>query len=223
MAFDIYGTVVDTAGIADALTPVFGVQARTATQLWREKQLEFTFRRGLMHRYVDFDTCTRQALQFVSAQLGAPLEASAERALLEHYLRLPAFADVKPTLEALQAAGTRLLALTNGTASSVPSLLGHAGLGDHFERILSADEVQTFKPDPAVYELLKRAARPETEQVWLVSANPFDVIGAKACGVRAAWLRRDAARVFDPWEFAPDLELRTLRELPGELQRRRLT
>lgn len=221
MAFDIYGTVVDPAGIADALTPLFGVQARTATQLWREKQLEFSFRRGLMRRYVDFDTCTRQALRFVSAQLGTPLEAGAEQALLERYRQLPAFADVKPTLETLQAAGARLVALTNGTASSVRSLLEHAGLGDHFEQILSADEVRTFKPDPAVYELLKRAARPDTEPVWLVSANPFDVIGAKACGVRAAWLRRDAARVFDPWEFLPDVELRTLRELPGELQRRR--
>jgi 2-haloacid dehalogenase len=222
VAFDIYGTVVDTAGIADALTPLFGVQAKTATHLWREKQLEFTFRRGLMHRYLDFDTCTRQALRLVSAQLGAPLEARTEQALLERYLRLPAFADVKPTLETLQAAGTRILALTNGTARSVRSLLGHAGLGDHFERILSADEVQTFKPDPAVYELLKRAAHPDTQHVWLVSANPFDVIGAKACGLRAAWLRRDAARVFDPWEFSPDVELRTLAELPGELQRRRL-
>ena len=222
MAFDIYGTVVDPAGIADALTPVFGPQARTATQLWREKQLEFTFRRGLMRRYVDFDICTRQALRLVSAQLGAPLDASAEQRLLDCYLRLPAFADVKPTLETLKASGVRLLALTNGTASSVRSLLGYAGLGDYFEQILSVDEVQTFKPDPAVYELLKRAAAPDADHVWLVSANAFDVIGAKACGVKAAWLRRDAARVFDTWEFSPDIVLQTLEELPLELQRRRL-
>jgi len=214
--------VVDPAGIADALTPVFGAQARNAMQLWRDKQLEFSFRRGLMRRYVDFDTCTRQALRFVSAQLGVPLDANAEQALLECYLRLPAFPDVKPTLETLKASGARLLALTNGTASSVRSLLGHAGFGDYFEGILSVDEVQTFKPDPAVYELLKRAARPDAGHVWLVSANAFDVIGAKACGVRAAWLRRDAARVFDTWEFSPDVVLQTLAELPGELQRRRL-
>jgi 2-haloacid dehalogenase len=214
--------VVDPAGVAAALTPVFGAQARTATQLWREKQLEYTFRRGLMRRYVDFDTCTRQALRSVSAQLGVPLDASAEQALLDCYLRLPAFADVKPTLETLKAFGTRLLALTNGTASSVRGLLGYAGLGDFFERILSVDEVQTFKPDPAVYELLKRTAAPDTEHLWLVSANAFDVIGAKACGVKAAWLRRDAARVFDTWEFSPDAVLQTLEELPGVLQRRRL-
>jgi 2-haloacid dehalogenase len=213
--------VVDTAGIFDALIPVFGVQARAATQLWREKQLEYSFRRGLMGRYVDFDTCTRQALRFVSAQLGAPLDARAEESLLECYLRLPAFADVKPALDTLEAAGARLLALTNGTASSVHSLLRYAGLDDYFERVLSADQVQIFKPAPAVYELLKRVAGPAAEHVLLVSANPFDVIGAQACGLRTVWLRRDPARVFDSWEFTPDLVLQTLAELPGELQRRR--
>jgi 2-haloacid dehalogenase len=219
VAFDIYGTVVDTAGIADALVPVFGAQARTATQLWRDKQLEYTFRRGLMRRYVDFDTCTRQALQFVSAQLGAPLDPLAEQALLDAYLRLPAFADVSASLERLEAAGLRLLALTNGTAHSVRSLLEHAGIADYFERILSADAVQTFKPDPAVYALLQREAGPAAQHVWLVSANPFDVIGAKACGLKVAWLRRDASRAFDSWEFSPDLTIASLDALPGELER----
>jgi len=93
-----------------------------------------------------------------------------------------------------------------------------AGIIDYFAAILCADRVATFKPDPAVYALLK-GARDLDGNVWLVSANPFDVIGAKASGIKAVWLRRDPGKVFDPWEFSPDVVVRTLTELPGEFQR----
>jgi 2-haloacid dehalogenase len=97
-------------------------------------------------------------------------------------------------------------------------LLQNAGIIRYFATILSADRVETFKPDPAVYALLA-GARQAHGDVWLVSSNPFDVIGAKACGINTVWLRRDPQRVFDPWEFSPDVVVRTLDELPVELQR----
>jgi 2-haloacid dehalogenase len=213
---------VDTAAIASELEKAFALRAREAAQLWRQTQLEYTFRRGLMGQYVDFDTCTAQALRFVSAHLGVRLDAAAEQALLAAYLRLPAFADVVPGLEKLRRAGHRLLALSNGTEQAVRALLRHAAIDAYFEAVLSVDPIQTFKPDPAVYALLRRAAGTESRQAtWLVSANPFDVIGAKAAGVHAAWLRRDASRVFDPWEFAPDATITTLQELAALLQQTR--
>jgi 2-haloacid dehalogenase len=185
-------------------------------------QLEYTFRRGLMGQYVDFDTCTAQALRYVSAHLGIRLDPAAERSLLEAYLRLPAFADVVPGLEKLRRAGHRLLALSNGTEHAVRALLRHAAIDAYFEALLSADPIQTFKPDPAVYGLLRRAAGADGRHAtWLVSANPFDVIGAKASGLHAAWVRRDASRVFDPWEFAPDATVGTLEELAAVVQRTR--
>jgi 2-haloacid dehalogenase len=211
--------LVDPAGVASELSRTFGGRASEAAQLWREKQLEFTFRRGLMRRYANFDACTAQALSYVSAQMGVSLNAGDERALLESWLHLPAFPDVSAALELLRRAGHELVALSNGTERSLRALIQNAGIIDCFESILSADRVATFKPDPAVYALLK-GARDADGNVWLVSANPFDVIGAKASGIKAVWLRRDPKKVFDPWEFSPDIVVRSLDELPGELQRR---
>ncbi len=216
IAFDVYGTLVDPAGMAAPLGRLFGTRAALAAQLWREKQLEYTFRRALMRRYVDFNLCTAQALRYVGAQLGARLGEADERALLGQYLRLPAFPDVAAGLPLLQRAGHVLLALSNGTEPAVRTLLQHAGVGEYFHAILSADQIGTFKPDPAVYDLVAQAAG-QADSSWLVSANPFDVIGAKARGLKVAWLRRDAAGIFDPWEFQPDLVVRSVDELRGAL------
>jgi 2-haloacid dehalogenase len=218
IAFDVYGTLVDTAGIAVALRRKFADRAEQAARLWREKQLEYTFRRALMRRYVDFDVCTAQALAYVGAHLGVTLDATDERALLDAYLELPAFADARGALGAMQAAGHRLLALTNGTERSVRILLHHARLDEYLPLVLSADSARTFKPDPAVYELLRRAGTsPSQDEVWLVSANPFDVLGAKAHGLKVAWVRRDTGSAFDPWELSPDLIVRSLEELRAQL------
>jgi len=218
IALDVYGTLVDPSGIVSQVSRVFGGRANQATQLWREKQLEFSFRRGLMRRYADFDECTAQALRYVSAQLGVSLNAIDERAMLEGWLRLPAFPDVKAGLEMLRSAGHELVALTNGTERSVRVVLQNAGVIGYLAAALSADRVRTFKPDPAVYALLT-GFRPAHGNVWLVSSNPFDVIGAQACGIKTVWLRRDPQRVFDPWEFSPDIVVRSLDELAPELQR----
>jgi len=219
IALDVYGTLVDTAGIAGELRRMFGDLAQSAAELWRAKQLEYTFRRGLMRRYEDFDTCTRQALTYVQRSLGVSMDEAAQRALLEAYLRLPAFEDVPEGLRQLQRSGARLVALTNGTERSVRSLLQNAGIGEHIGTVLSAERVRSFKPDPAVYGLLRDCSGGAAEGSWLVSANPFDVIGAKACGIRTAWLRRDPRRVFDPWELSADLVVPDLRSLSEELPR----
>jgi len=222
VAFDVYGTLVDPAGMVDQLRRSFGTQAAAAAQLWRDKQLEYSFRRALMRRYTDFDVCTEQALRYVGAQLGVHLDESEQHALLGAYRHLPAFPDVKIALERLVGAGCKLVALTNGTERSVRPLLQYAGISEYFEMILSADTVTSFKPDPQVYALLRRAGEILDDQSWLVSGNPFDVIGAKAYGLKSAWVRRDTAKVFDPWEFSPDVVVRTLGELCGELQQRAL-
>ena len=217
MALDVYGTLVDPAGMALRLGASFGARAQVAAQLWREKQLEYTFRRALMRKYADFDVCTLQALRYVSASLSVTLDEAEEHALLEAYLHLPAFTDVRDGLAMLRRAGYRLVALTNGTLHSARSVLQNAGISDYLEDVLSADPIATFKPDPAVYALLGKLTAGGAEPAWLVSGNPFDVIGAKAAGLRAAWLRRDPQRVFDPWEFSPDVVVGNLEELCQKL------
>lgn len=190
-------------------------KARQASQLWREKQLEYSFRRALMRKYVSFDVCTAQALAFTAESLGTPLPEAQKRMLLDEYLRLPAYPDARASLKALRDRGHRLAACSNGTEKSVRGLLEHASILEMFEEIVSADDVKTFKPDPAVYEYLVQRVGTPRESVWLISSNPFDVTGAKACGLRAAWIRRDSTRTFDPWEFPPDASFRDLKEFAG--------
>jgi len=218
VALDVYGTLVDPAGIALRLGASFGTRAQAAAQLWREKQLEYTFRRALMRKYANFDVCTRQALRYVGASLGVSLDEAEEHALLEASLHLPAFTDVRNGLVLLKRAGYRLVALTNGTLRSARSVLENAGISEFLEDVLSAEPIATFKPDPAVYALAEKLTAGRAEPAWLVSGNPFDVIGAKAAGLRAAWLRRDPQRVFDPWEFSPDVVVGNLEELCQKLQ-----
>jgi 2-haloacid dehalogenase len=217
LAFDIYGTLIDPLSTEAHLAQFFGEQAQAAAQLWRAKQLEYAMRRGLMQKYMDFDACTAQALLFVSRKLGVDLSDETRGGLLDQYRRLPAYPDVAGALAVLARDGHTLLAFSNGTGSAVRGLLQHAGVLHHFRDVVSVDAVKTFKPAPAVYEHLLASAGVSAESIWLVSSNPFDVIGAKACGLRAAWIRRDPRAVFDPWEYSPDVMVPTLADLPAKL------
>jgi 2-haloacid dehalogenase len=217
LAFDVYGTLIDPFRMEDHLRAIFGARAKEATELCRSKQLEYSFRRALMKKYENFDVCTAQALRFVSRQLDVSLGEETLRNLLEEYLRLPAYPDVPGALEQLEARGFKMVACSNGTEHAVRGLLDRAGILARFSGIVSVDPIRTFKPDPAVYEYLVGQAHAEKELVCLISSNPFDVIGAKACGLRTAWIQRDPKRVFDPWEFEPDLHVHGLEQLSGKL------
>jgi 2-haloacid dehalogenase len=217
LAFDVYGTLIDPFRMEEHLRAAFREKAKEASELWRSKQLEYSFRRALMKKYRNFDACTAQALRFVSAQLGISLSEEAQNELMAKYLELPAYPDVRSALGELAARGFTIAACSNGTESAVRGLLDRAGVLARFSKIVSVDAIRTFKPDPAVYEHLVSELSARKEIVWLISSNPFDVIGAKACGLRTAWVQRDPKRVFDPWEFEPDLIVHGLGELPGKL------
>jgi len=218
LAFDVYGTLIDPYRMEEHLGDAFGEKAKEASELWRAKQIEYSFRRALMKKYRNFNECTAQALRFVSAQFGVSLSEEAHAKLMSNYLRLPAFPDVPGALEELSAQGFTIAACSNGTEDAVRGLLDHAGVLPRFSRIVSVDPIRTFKPDPAVYEFLVAELSVPKEMVWLISSNPFDVIGAKACGLRTAWVQRDRRRIFDPWEFEPDRVIPGLAELKDILK-----
>jgi 2-haloacid dehalogenase len=217
LAFDVYGTLIDPLRMEEHLRTSFGEKAKEASELWRGKQIEYSFRRALMKKYRNFDLCTAQALRYVGAQLGISLSEEEQAALLSKYQQLPAYPDVAAALDELAARGFTIAACTNGTESAVRGLLDRAGVLARFSQIVSVDPIRTFKPDPAVYECLVAELRAPRDMVWLISSNPFDVIGAKSCGLHAAWVQRDPKRVFDPWEFEPDLVVHGLAELTGKL------
>jgi 2-haloacid dehalogenase len=218
LAFDVYGTLIDPFHMEVYLRPTFGEKAREASELWRAKQIEYSFRRALMKKYAPFDVCTAQALRFVSAQLGISISEEAHAQLMAKYLKLPAYPDVTSALHELAARGFAIAACSNGTENAVRTLLGHAGILSRFSKIVSVDPIRTFKPDPAVYEYLVAELQGRRDRVWLISSNPFDVIGARACGLRTAWVQRDSKRAFDPWEFEPDVIVNGLAEFPDKLK-----
>ena len=210
LAFDVYGTLIDPLAIEAALAAWFGDRAAQAAALWRQKQLEYSFRRAAMGRYENFDVCTAQALDFTMRTFHVTADADA---LLARYRELPAYPGIAAALDAIAARGHRLAAFSNGTKASVRALLENAALIGRFEKIVSVDDVRSFKPDPEVYEHLANTAGEPKTAIWMVSSNPFDVIGAKSAGLRAVWLRRSQEAVFDSWGISPDATIAKLEEL----------
>ncbi len=222
LAFDVYGTLIDTAGVTGALRAVAGERAGAFAQAWREKQLEYSFRRALMQDYVPFGVCIAQALDYTCAGFGVALTAGERDELLGLYRRLPAFPDAAAGLAALAALPVRRFAFSNGHPEDLQSLLASSGLIDSVEGIVSLYDVRTYKPNPAAYAHFHRAAQTGGAETWLISSNPFDVIGAVAAGMRALWLRRSPHVHFDPWEYQPTATATTLLEA-AEFFRHRVT
>ncbi len=216
LAFDVYGTLVNPAGMANHLVRDVGTNAAAFTALWREKQLEYSFRRGLMQNYVDFSTCTTDAFEFACQRFRVLINTERRAELVQLYRHLPPFDDAPPALESLR--GTfRLFAFSNGKATDVAAVLSNAGLHSYFEDIVSVDEVRSFKPSPAVYAYARRATGAWSSPLWLVSCNPFDIIGARSAGLHAAWVQRSEEVIYDPWGIEPNVTVRTLTELPKVL------
>ena len=219
LAFDVYGTLIDTDGVVKLLESMVGSRAADFSRLWRDKQLEYAFRRGLMRRYRDFGVCTRDALEFTNAFLKTDLSGTQKQRLVESYRTLPPFADVAPALQALEAAGYRLFAFSNGSAAAVGALLESAGIRDRFIDIVSVDEIGSFKPDPDVYRHFLERSGVAGENAWLVSGNAFDIIGAVSAGMRAAWVRRTGDALFDPWDVEPTAVVNSLSGLQQAIRR----
>lgn len=216
VAFDVYGTLVNPQGMAAHLESDAGEQAGEVSALWRQKQLEFSFRRGLMRVYEDFGVCTRQALETAMATFGLSLTREREEELMQAYLSLPAFDDALPTLQSLQG-HYPLFAFSNGSYPALEKVLGHNQLLDCMNGLVSVDDIRSFKPDPAVYTHARRVTGAMEQPLCLVSSNGWDVIGARAAGLLAVWVQRDPAVVFEDWGLMPNATIGGLDELSGVL------
>ena len=194
LAFDAYGTLFDVHSVSRVLTEHYPDQAEALSQLWRTKQLEYTWLFSLMGHYRDFWQITRDALVFACRSLKLPLEPAILDHLLEAYLHLDPYPEVDAALEDL-AARPRVI-LSNGSPRMLEAVVANAGLSGAFSRIISVDPVQIFKPSPRVYRLAVDALGLEPGAVGFVSSNAWDACGAKAFGFWTCWLNRRGA----PWE-----------------------
>jgi 2-haloacid dehalogenase len=218
LAFDVYGTLVDPIRVWTRLQAYAPERAVRIAELWRQKQLEYSFRLTAMGQYHDFAWVTARGLEYALAATGTRLTEAQVGGLLAQYDALEPFPDVLAGLDALRERGLDLVAFSNGSPRMLEAVLASSGLRERFSQVVSVHDVRAFKPAPAVYQhLLARVERP-AERVLLVSSNPFDVIGGRAVGLQAAWVNR-AGAPFDTIAAPPPLVVASLGELASALSR----
>ncbi len=210
--FDVYGTLLDVSGAVRQMRERLGERAERLDELWRRKQLEYSWLTSLMQRPADFDAVTRAALDHALAALEIR-EPDLREALLSAYLALPPFAEVPGVLEALRQRGLRLAVLSNGTRRMLERALGRAGLLDRFEAVVSVEEVGVFKPAPEVYAQACARLGLGREAILFLSANAWDAHGAASFGLRSLWVNR---RGLAPERLAGELA-GEVRDLTGAL------
>ncbi len=211
--FDAYGTLFDVASAAAEAKDVLGPRWQPLADLWRSKQLQYTWVRGLAGRHADFRQVTDDALDFALESLGVTDGALRAR-LLTLYETLAAYPDARPALEALRRAGLPCAILSNGSPPMLAAATRSAGLAGLLDAILSVEEVRVYKPHPSVYQLAVDRLGVRPEELLFVSANGWDAWGAKAFGLTVAWCNRTG----QPPERlgpAPDFTVRSLAELPA--------
>ena len=219
LAFDVYGTLVDPFGIIEHLVRDVGSKAADFVDCWRQKQLEYSFIRGLMNNYADFSVCTSDALDFTCRRFVARISSERRGELLRLYQQLPGFDDVVQALRSLRVS-FYLFAFSNGKRSEVAAVLANANLLGYFEGMVTADDIKSFKPDPTVYSYARRATGACSTPFWLVSSDPWDIIGARSAGLSAVWVKRSGTKPYDPWGIEPNVTVRSLVDLPAALDAR---
>ena len=210
--FDAYGTVFDFASAAAGCRDVLGGQAERLTQLWRDKQLQYSWLRAVQGRHADFWQVTGDALDFTLDTLGLAEPALRER-LMRLYLELDAFPEVPAVLRRVKEAGLATAILSNGTPAMLRAAIGHAALAGAFDAVVSVEEVGVYKPDPRVYQLAVDRLGVASREIVFLSSNAWDAYAASAFGLKVVWCNRYAQRP-ERLPGNPDREIRTLSELP---------
>jgi 2-haloacid dehalogenase len=187
--FDAYGTLFDVhAAIARHRTAA-GPQADRLSEIWRSKQLEYTWTLTLAGQYVDFWTLTERALDFALARVPS-IDRTLKPRLLDAYRTLDAFPDARATLTALKAQGARTAILSNGTPEMLAAAVAAAGLEAQLDAVLSVDPIRIYKPRPEVYALATQAFAMAPSDMVFVSSNRWDVMGAARFGFDTVWVNR---------------------------------
>ncbi len=209
--FDAYGTLFDVNSAARSAQDSLGEKWQPLAELWRAKQLQYTWLRGLAGRHADFWQVTGDALDFALATLHLE-DAELRAQLIKSYLVLDAYPEVPATLRRLKAAGMKLAILSNGTPAMLAAATAHAGVADLFDAVLSVEEVRVYKPHRAVYQLACTRLDVAAEQVCFLSSNAWDAYSAKAFGVHVLWCNR-FGQVAERIPETPDGEIATLTEV----------
>jgi 2-haloacid dehalogenase len=213
--FDAYGTLFDVNAAVARCRDQIGPKADQLAELWRAKQLQYSWLRSLMRRYADFWQVTGQALDYAMASVGLNDPVLRAR-LMDLYQTLDAYADAAPCLQRIKAAGFKTAILSNGSKAMLASAVDSAHLAPLLDAVLSVDEVGIFKPDFSVYRLVTDRLDVAPAAVCFVSSNGWDAHAAADFGFQVAWANRAGL----PRENLPGTlaaEIGSLAELPALL------
>ena len=192
VVFDAYGTLYDVQSVAAITDEAFPGYGEIITQIWRLKQLEYTWLRSLMQRYEDFSIITRDSLVYTLRCLGLKNDPGVFERIMGKYVHLDLYPDAMTTLAALK--DRKLAILSNGSTDMLNSLVGNTGLDRILDATISVDSKRIFKPAPDAYTLIESNLGVAPADVLFVSSNPFDACGAKAFGLKVAWIERVTAQ-----------------------------
>ncbi len=213
--FDAYGTLFDVHSAVGRHRAALGEHAERVSGLWRSKQLEYTWLRSLMGKYVDFSTVTADALDYALDTCGVTDESLRDRLLLA-YLSLDCYPEVPGVLRSLGEMGVSCSILSNGSPSMLDAAVRSSGLTEFFEAVLSVHDLAVYKPDPRVYQLACDRHRVSADEIMFMSSNAWDAAGARAFGFQVAWVNRFGQRP-ERLGFPASHELGDLSALPGLL------
>jgi 2-haloacid dehalogenase len=210
--FDAYGTLFDVNSAAQQAQNVLHEKWQQLAEVWRTKQLQYTWLCSLAGRHVDFWQVTVEALEFAldSLKLGNP---QLRDQLMELYLQLSAYPEVPNTLMRLKTGGLKCAILSNGSPRMLAAAVKNAGIKSVLDAVLSAEEVQVYKPHPAVYQLAVDRLGLDASEICFASSNGWDAYSAKAFGFHVIWCNR-SGQPPERIPETPDAEISTLSDLP---------
>lgn len=211
--FDAYGTLFDVHSAVARFRDEIGAHVEQVSDMWRIKQLEYTWTRTLMGEYRDFRALTADALDYAASRFGG-ISVSLREKLIAAYERLDGYPDAAPALRRLKDVGAQTAILSNGTPDMLKSAVESAGLAGLIDRILSVDAVHRFKTAPEAYALVDEAFRAPRDAISFQSSNRWDIAGAQNFGFRTVWINR-AGNPDEYADLSPAAELRSLEGLPA--------
>jgi 2-haloacid dehalogenase len=187
--FDAYGTLFDVHSAVARHAGALGPQADSLSEVWRTKQLEYSWVHGLMGRYVAFWDLTERALDFALAKHPEIDRGFCEK-LLDAYRDLDAYDEVPGVLDRFRERGVKTALFSNGNAAMLERAVASSGLGERLDAVLSVDPIRTFKTAPAAYQMVLDQLATERNNVLFFSSNRWDIAGATAFGFDAVWVNR---------------------------------
>src|SRR6185503_21375068 len=212
IVFDLMGTLLDLRALDSHFERFFGDAA--VRKEWFMQTIQLALAAALSNAYEDFGVQADTGLEITARHYKVSLLGEEKNLILSTLRKLRPYPEVAQSLQRLRDAGLRLATLTNSTAQAAEAQLTYAGLRDHFEQVISADEIQSFKPAPEVYHLAARRLNVEPGEIQLVTAHDWDVTGGLRAGCAAGFIARPG-QVMNPFGPQPNVRGADLGQVAG--------